>query len=58
VLPRSVARLHPGLVLVRDLPEIPRREVWLAMHRSVRRADQMRAITDLVYDTLATSFHD
>ena len=48
VLPTNLAPLHPGLRLVRALEEIPPREVWLAVHRSLRQVPRVRLVADAV----------
>ena len=48
VLPTNLAPLHPGLVEVRRIEEIPDVPVWLTMHEDVRSDPRVRAVADAV----------
>jgi DNA-binding transcriptional LysR family regulator len=46
-LPATVAALH-GLTLLRLLPEIPPRTIWLVLHPDLRKAPRVRAVAEVV----------
>jgi DNA-binding transcriptional LysR family regulator len=53
VLPTNLAPFHPRLVLVRRLPEIPDRPVWLVTHRDARNDRRIRRAAELVAHAMA-----
>ncbi len=55
VLPTNVAPLHPGLRLVRKLEELAPREVWLAIHRSLRQVPRVRQVAEAVASAITAS---
>jgi DNA-binding transcriptional LysR family regulator len=48
VMPTNLAAFHPRLVVVRRLPEIPERPVWLVIHRDARKEPRIRRVAELV----------
>jgi DNA-binding transcriptional LysR family regulator len=52
VLPTNLAALHPRLQLVRRLPEIPERPVWVVIHKDVRRLKRVRVVAAAVTEGL------
>lgn len=58
VLPTNLACLHPGLREVRRLDEIPGREVWLALHRSLRQVPRIRLVADAVAEAIGGVLRD
>jgi DNA-binding transcriptional LysR family regulator len=52
VLPINFSLLHPRLRLLRLLPDIPLREAWLAIHRSVRDHPRVKVVADAVTETI------
>jgi len=53
VLPTNLAHMHADIELLRPLPEIAPRPVWLAMHPDQRRVARVRAVADAVGGALA-----
>lgn len=58
VLPTNLTSLHPGLRQVRRLDEIPRREVWLAVHRSLRQVPRIRLVAEAVAEAIGGVLRD
>jgi DNA-binding transcriptional LysR family regulator len=58
VLPTNLAALHPGLSLLRRLPEIPERPVWIVTHRQTRRLPRIRAVAAAVSERLTAVLRD
>ncbi len=52
VLPTSMAKLHPELVQLRALHEIPMRPVWLVMHRDLQKVTRVRRVATAVTKAL------
>jgi DNA-binding transcriptional LysR family regulator len=52
VLPTNLAIVHPGLRCLRELPEIPRRPVFLVTHKEARRLADVTAVASAIRTTL------
>jgi DNA-binding transcriptional LysR family regulator len=52
VMPTNLAVFHPRLVVVRRLPEIPERPVWLVMHRDARKEARVRHVAAVVAEAM------
>jgi DNA-binding transcriptional LysR family regulator len=52
VLPCNLARLHHGVQLIRLLPEIPNRQVWLVMLPEMRNMPHIRAVASAVTEEI------
>lgn len=48
VMPTNLAVFYPRLVVVRRLPEIPERPVWLVLHRDARKDARVRRVAEIV----------
>lgn len=52
VLPQNLAAMHPGARLVRALPEIPARKVYLVMHPEQRRVERVRVVAKAIAEEI------
>jgi DNA-binding transcriptional LysR family regulator len=48
VLPTNLAYFHDGLELVRPLPDIAERPLWLVMHKDARKHARVRAVATVL----------
>ena len=52
-LPTNLTYFHPGLTLVRYLPEIPARTAWLVMHRDARKDPRVSRAAKIVGEVIS-----
>jgi DNA-binding transcriptional LysR family regulator len=51
-LPNNLAAMHAGARLVRRLPEIPGRPVWLVTHRELRKVARVRVVAAAIVEEM------
>jgi DNA-binding transcriptional LysR family regulator len=52
VLPTNLAKMHAKIELVRDLPEVPPRAVWLVLHPDLKKSTRVRVVADAFADEM------